>query len=127
MLAANWYPTGSLPAPSTASSLTAVSLIWLATVGASLALATVTVAAIDTVTESSPPSPVPPLSCSVVIVTTRLLATVGASSLFLYASALIRVSIAASEIPPASAVHVIVAVVPSIVTTAAPLLVAVLA
>jgi len=39
---------------------------------------------------------------------------------------LIRVSIAASEIPPASAVHVTVEVEPETVTTAAPELVAVL-
>ena len=96
--------------------------IALATVGASLALATVTVAAIVTVTESSPLSVVPPLSFRVVIVTTRLLSTVGASSVFLYARALIKVSIADSEIP-APLVQVSVAVVPSIVTTAAPLLV----
>ena len=110
-----------------ASSATAWLSIALATVGASLELATVTVAAIVTVTESSPLSVVPPLSCRVVIVTTRLFATVGASSVFLYARALIKVSIAVSEIPPASAVQVMVAVVPSIVTTAAPLLVAVFA
>ena len=51
--------------------------------GASLVFATVTVAAIDTVTESSPAPVVPPLSFRVVIVTTRLLETDGASSVFL--------------------------------------------
>ena len=51
--------------------------------GALFVLATVTVAAIDTVTLSSPEFAVPPLSFIVVIVTTLLLATVGEVSVFL--------------------------------------------
>ena len=66
-----------------ASSVYVPVLSEFAITGSSLELATVTVAAIDTVTESSPAPVVPPLSFRVVIVTTRLLATDGESSVFL--------------------------------------------
>ena len=59
------------------------------------------------------------------IVITRVEVIDGESSVFLYARALIRVSIAASDIPPASAVQVTVEVEPDTATTAAPELVAV--
>ena len=85
-------------------------------------LATVTVAAIATVTESSLSPADPPLSCSVVMVTTLCAAVVGESSVFLYAIESSIASSAASEIPPASAVTVTVAVVPTRLTTTAILL-----
>ena len=52
-------------------------------VGALSMFATVTVAAIVTETESSPEFAVPPLSCSVVIVTTLVCPVVGEVSVFL--------------------------------------------
>ena len=51
--------------------------------GASFVLASVTVAAMDSETVSSPAPVVPPLSFIEVMVTTLLLETVGASSVFL--------------------------------------------
>ena len=111
-----------------ASSVYAPALFPPAIDGSSFVFATVTVAARDRDAESSPPLSVPPSSSRVVMVITRLFAVVGASASFLYAKASTRVSSSTSvNSSPPSAVQVTVAVDPSIVTTAAPALVAVFA
>ena len=104
------------------ASVTAPTSLSSVIVGALLVFATVTVAAIVTETLSSPELAVPPLSCSVVIVTTLVWPVVGDASVFLYAIASIMDSSVASAIPPASAVTVTVAVVPARTTATAMLL-----